>query len=456
MYTKKVTTRSGGRVTGQNCSRIKGLNEFLGHAWRSVPMALLALSAYPVTALGQGLVVGPGIVYGDGTHNGSVHTIAANPGGVAGSPRVGLQFGASAGVGYEVGDVSDIIDSIEEISDVFDKEGLTLEEAQNEIDNVQDLLEQLGRDGRGKLHGKGSVPIVIGQANAGWALAVEIAGEAHVGFSVLDDELRFEPQSQEIQSRTSLYLKGAQIRRLSVAPSFQVAKLGSGRIYMGARVNSYDAEMYKTVIALQDTDKDPGEVISDELDRQVESSTAMGLDLGVIYQASIFRGGLTWLNVNEPEFDFPTIGSGCGQLTDPDQQANCYTAASFSNEIGLRESWQLNEQARAEFAFHDPAQRLILAGSYELNSVLDVSGDEYQWLSLSASYRLPWYLKWIPDLRVGYRANQVGSELSYYSAGLTWLGILTLDAAVSEQTIDYEGDSIPRSAMANLGVQLRF
>nr|WP_274522477.1 conjugal transfer protein TraF [Halorhodospira halochloris] len=407
-------------------------------------------------ASGGGLTVGPNLTYGDGSHPGSVHTVGANPSGIAAAPRVGMQFGASGGVGYEIGDVADIIDTANEITDLLDDDDLSLSDAQEQIERLQDFLVDLGRDGRGKLHIQGTIPLIVGRADAGWAIGLELGGEAHFGFSILDDELRYVSERREVQSKTSAYLKGAEITRIALLPSFQVADWGERGLFVGARVNHYNTEMMRTVIALEDTDQDFGDMVLDEVDRQRESSTAIGIDLGVTYQSSVFKSGLTWLNVNEPTFDFPEVGVNCSQITDEALQTNCYTAQSFGDRIPLEETWTLNEQARAEFALHDPGQRFVLAASYDLNSVRDVSGDEYQWLALSASYRLPWFLSWIPDMRLGYRENQVGSELSYYSAGLTWLGVLNLDAAVSEQTIDHEGDSVPRSAMINLGLQVRF
>lgn len=396
------------------------------------------------------------MVYGDGFHPGSVHTIMANPAGVTASTKVGVQFGANVGAAYEFGDLSNILDNIDDVSNLLDEDSLSLEVAEERINRLQGILNQLGKDGHGKFTATGSVPFVVGKADSGWAVGIELAGDMHAGFSVLDDELRYVAESQEIQSRTSIYLRGAQMLRLSLVPSYRLAEWGEQGLYIGGRISHYNADMYKTVIALEDTERDMAKVIDDDLEQQVNSSTALGFDLGVMYQARIFRGGLTWLNVNQPEFDFPAVGVACGQIADPDLQTNCYTAASFGDRISLQETWKLNEQARAEFALHDPEQRFVFAASYDLNLVRDISGDEYQWLTLSGSYRLPWYLKWIPDLRIGYRQNQVGSELAYYSAGLSWLGVLTLDAAVSAQSIEHDGESMPRSAMANLGLQVRF
>ncbi|BAU57643.2 hypothetical protein HH1059_09490 [Halorhodospira halochloris] len=400
------------------------------------------------------MATGPGLVYGDGTHTGSLHTSLANPAGTPASPRVGVQFGANVGFGYELGDMNQIIDSVDEVMDLLDKEFESFSEAKEGVDALDDVLKQLGEHGRGKLRAGGSVPIVVGRADAGWALGIELGSDFSAGFSVLDDPLRVE--NNEVKTETSLYLKGAQVQRLSLAPGLKVADWDGRNLYVGARVNYYSADMYKTVVPLDGQDGDDFEIVSDELDRQVNSSTALGFDLGAVYQTSYFRGGVTWLNVNEPEFDFPSVGVGCGQIADASQKRNCEAAQYFGDRISLQETWKLNDQARGELALHDPSQRLVLSASYDFNTVRDVSGDEYQWLAMSASYRLPWYLKWIPDMRVGYRENQAGSELSYYSLGLTWLGVLSLDAALSDQTIDHDGDSWPRSAMVNIGLQMRF
>lgn len=410
-------------------------------------------------ALGNGLVVTPGLVVGEGSHAGSVHTIGSNPSGVAASPRVGVQFGlGSVGGGYEVGKVDNLMDEVDALEKDLNKDNLTLTEAEDIINDAERVLERLGKDGWGKLtfHGRPpTMPLIAGSARSGWSVGIDVEAMAHAGFSVLDDDIRFVPATQSLQSRTSAYGKGGMLARASILPSLRIGEWNDRALFFGARLNQYEAELSKTVIALEE-DTEFDESLEDDLRDKTRRTSATGLDLGLTYKASIFTGGVTWLNVNEPSFDYPTIGTDCDAYTDTDLQNNCYTAASFGDRIDLRETWTLNEQMRVEGALHTPGERLRLAFSRELNSVRDMSGDEYQWQTVSAAFRLPWYLGWVPDLRAGYRENLTGTELSYTSVGLTWLGIISLDAAMANETVEIDGDEAPRSGMVNLGLQMRF
>ena len=420
---------------------------------------VMGLWSGAAAALGNGVVVTPGLVVGEGSHAGSVHTIGSNPSGVAASPRVGVQFGlGSVGAGYEVGKVDNLVDEVEALEEDLNKDNLTLTEAETIIDDAERVLARLGEDGWGKLtlHGRPPVmPLIAGSARSGWSVGFDAEATAQAGFRVLDDYIRFVPLSQSLQSRTSVYGKGGRLARVSVLPSFRIGEWSEGDLFFGARLSQYEAELGKTVIALEE-DSEFDEALEDDLKDKTRSTSAAGLDLGLTFKSSFFTAGATWLNVNEPSFDYPTIGTDCDSYTDTNLQNNCYTAASFGDRIDLRETWTLNEQMRLEGAVHTPNERLTVAFSQELNSVRDMSGDEYQWQTLSASFRLPWYLGWVPDLRAGYRQNLVGTELSYTSVGLTWLGILSLDAAMANETIEIDGDEAPRSAMVNLGLQMRF
>jgi hypothetical protein len=57
---------------------------------------------------------------------------------------------------------------------------------------------------------------------------------------------------------------------------------------------------------------------------------------------------------------------------------------------------------------------------------------------------------------VGYRQNQVGSELDMVSAGLSLFRVLNLDVAAATDKIENDGDDVPRSAMVNLSFELYF
>ena len=452
------------------------------------------LASLPVLASSApGLPVGPNLTYGDGSHPISPHTLGSNPAGAAASRRVGVQFGlGSLGAGYEFGDIGVVeqrlIDLVVDNTDVQEGEVDSLFDALDELGDVLDgddvtaagdlsgalleggVMRDLGTHANMKVGGYARAPLMpltIGSAAGGWALELDFDVTGAGGFSIMDDEIRVDTDWQEpVQSNVSAYLQGGYTARASIAPSIRVGEWQDRSLYLGARINHYDTELYRNLIALQGMEDDFDDVVEDELDQRSEQSTEIGLDLGLVYQASIYRAGVTWLNINEPEFDYPDFDRECGGL-DGDARRNCEAARVFAGQnpeeydyrhrnLDLEESWTLNEQVRLDFALHDPGQRMVLALSYDTNSVRDIVGDEYQWLAASAAFQLPWYMAWVPDLRIGYRENQVGSELTYYSAGLTWLGVLSLDVAVADEETEIEEDDVPRSAIGNLSLQMRF
>ncbi len=75
----------------------------------------------------------------------------------------------------------------------------------------------------------------------------------------------------------------------------------------------YNLSLSKQVIGLLNIDEgeELGDVISDDYDGNQVSSTAMGIDLGLIWEADNYHLGFTWRNINEPEFDFGTLGEDC-------------------------------------------------------------------------------------------------------------------------------------------------
>jgi hypothetical protein len=63
----------------------------------------------------------------------------------------------------------------------------------------------------------------------------------------------------------------------------------------------------------------------------------------------------------------------------------------------------------------------------------------------------------LPGVRVGYRQNMAGTELSYASLGLTFLKRLNVDLAVALDTVeDEDGDELPRGGYFSIGYDTAF
>jgi hypothetical protein len=165
--------------------------------------------------------------------------------------------------------------------------------------------------------------------------------------------------------------------------------------------------------------------------------------------------GGTVYNVNEPSLDYPTLGRDCGSLDDAIARNNCATARDvFPNRIGNNETHTMERQIELEAGVFSPDRVWSLSGTYDLSGTPDVLGDEQQWFSVTGAFSGRGW--WVPGLRLGYKVNRAGSELSYYTGGISLFRVINIDAAVSEQTVSADGEEAPRAARVSLGLELFF
>jgi hypothetical protein len=122
------------------------------------------------------------------------------------------------------------------------------------------------------------------------------------------------------------------------------------------------------------------------------------------------------------------------------------------NRISLNETHVMTGQSTIDAAINTENKRWRLAASYDLQSIRDPLGDEYQWASASAAY----VTTWLVGGRVGITKNLVGSELTMANVGLTLLGVVNLDLRYSLDSIEIDGSSAPRAFGINLGFESSF
>lgn len=134
--------------------------------------------------------------------------------------------------------------------------------------------------------------------------------------------------------------------------------------------------------------------------------------------------------------------------------SNCFTALYFAakDQLALNEVYVMTSQSSIDAAINTENKRLRLAASYDLQPVRDPIGDEYQWASLSAAYVSSSFI----GGRIGLSKNQAGSELTMLNAGLSLFGGMNLDVSYSLDTIEADGDTLPRAFGINLGFENSF
>jgi len=244
---------------------------------------------------------------------------------------------------------------------------------------------------------------------------------------------------KELITDTSFYAQTATDLNIGLGYSQSVWESSHGMLVGGVKANLHKITLGRALAKIDDT-TDVDDVISDGLSDDSASSTDVGLDFGVIWVSHYYQTGLTIANLNEPEFDGVPITTN---------------AASDKYGIAAVDLYTMERQATIEAAVSTLDKQVMLGMTYDINSVKDATGDEYQWAAASLSYYGD--SLFFPGIRVGFRQNLAGSKLSYASGGVTILKRFNLDIAVALDTIeDDEGSSTPRSFYVSLGYDTAF
>ncbi|ABM62828.1 conjugal transfer protein TraF [Halorhodospira halophila] len=423
-----------------------------GSASAAAPLAL----ATPV-----GMSAGSALTLGSVSH--PHHAGAGGNPAALGLQRQRFQAGIHAGLAAELGPVDQLIDELDDLQDRLD-DGLSpgdFEDSadfqaavEEEVERLQAFLEDAGRDGYVKATGHAAAPVrmALPWGEGGLSLSVRYSGQSRLG--ILDAPLTadIEDETAELSTNTSLYVKGAVLRELTLGYGQPVWSAGGGRLHAGASLTHYQSDLSKIVVPLQDTE-DVGDTLSDEYDANQERDTAIGANAGVVWEADRYQLGATARNLNKPRLDYPAVGEGCDRL-DGEAQTRCEAAQDFAGRIDLSETWTLDPQMTLEAAAYNEDRTWVLAGSLDLSDVRDPVGDEVQWAAVSVSAAPA--LRLMPEWRFGYRENLAGSELRYVTTGLTLFRTLELDLAYSLDGVEYDDEDYPRSAMLNLGLDVSF
>ncbi|WP_114416405.1 conjugal transfer protein TraF [Marinospirillum perlucidum] len=232
-----------------------------------------------------------------------------------------------------------------------------------------------------------------------------------------------------------------------------------GELEIGTRVNLYSVQTARTFISLQaeanssingsEEEEDTFEKASEDFTDNTEQGVGVGLDLGFLWHANNYQAGITFYNLNEPEFDYPDLSDYLGQ-----EALTALQGLESSGKTQVAESVALTRHAVLEGAVYSSSRNWMLQGSYTLGTATNFVGDEFQTMQIAAGYfPKAW---WAPGLRAGYSQNLVGSELSKVHAGLTLFGLLHLDAAVGLESSSFEGSDIPRYASFSMGLEEKF
>lgn len=370
-----------------------------------------------------------------------------------------LSYLGNAGFYAELGELDNFEQEVDELVDLLEDDNVTLDQAQELSPRFNALLEEMGRVGYVKTAWDLSVPgfpMAMHFDQLGGNVCLELSATVQARGSVLDTDLDFVENKFETES--SLYLKSAVQTHFSVTYSQPVLQYKNnwidGNLIAGAKFKGYRLALSKQVIPFESfEDNDVSDVISDEYDQNQETSTTLGVDVGVLWDGGRYQLGLTIANLVEPTFDYGEIGVNCQQGTSSND--NCSTAANFVSrgELNGREVHRMQAVTTID-ASYALFSNWFVAGSFDLADYNDAVGDDLQWVSVATSY-MP-RSRWIPGARVGYRENLAGQKLSQVTFGSTFFGFLNFDLLYGLEKIEVDDESVPRSLAFNFGFEQKF
>jgi hypothetical protein len=434
------------------------------------PLALIGLltSATGVMASYQAHAPGPLMTYGKTTQPSTILSIGGNP--ASGhallsqgeSHRMG--YFSSLGVDVEIGEVDNFLDDVDELIDELDKDTITINEANAVKAKFDALLPVMGEDAHVTL-GLGVhvpfMPFAIKSDTLGGVLSFDLKAQGLFDIRFLDAPLVIQSSggNTTLETDSAMYVKGGSILTGSLGYSREVwhpTIVEDSTLYAGIQANVYKVSLNKQVLALSNIeDDDVSDAIQDEFEENTVDTTQVGLDVGLLWSMPNAQVGITFANINEPEFDYGDIGTNCGSILDPIRQSNCLVAQNtFAGEISLKETAVMNAQTTVEGALFTENKSWMFAGAADLNSIYDLVGRETQYLSASASYFADSYI--IPSLRFGLSKNLAGSKLTTVGFGTTLFGVMNIDLSASLDTVEIDGTKAPRHFGFNIGFEEKF
>jgi len=404
---------------------------------------------------------------GKTTNPSTILSFTGNPAGgellLSKGESVRMGYFSSLGIDVETGDVDNFIDEIDELQDALDNDNLTLTEANAIKDKFNAILPVMGEDAKVTV-GMGLhvplMPFAIRSDLLGGVLSFDLQAAGLFDISFLDAEVTVDTVNADLATDSSLYVKGGSILTGSIGYSREVWEPTlfdmESKLYAGFQTNVYAVSLNKQVLGLENIleGDEVGDAVRDEFDENTVDTTQVGLDFGLLWALPNGQLGVTFSNINEPEFDYGDIGINCSGVSDQVRQSNCLLAQTFSGEIALKETAVMNAQTTIEGALYTREKTWLLAGAADLNSTFDLVGRESQYVSASASYFSNSYV--IPSLRIGMSQNLVGSELTIVGVGTTLFGMVNLDLSASLDQIEVDGTKVPRQVGFNIGIEEKF
>lgn len=428
----------------------------------------VASSAAPVLASNSTINLGPSMTTGPTSISASIGSGFANPGMlplmIDEDEEVRMSYLPSFGFNVELGAVDNFEDDINDLIDLLE-DSSGVQSPSETLERFNRVLKDIGEEGYIKFNTALNLPFLPVLYRSNWlggTLGFSVDSGAQVAALVLDDSLRIAGFNGKFDTNTALYLKSGIEKKATVSYGRQILANHPmleerGSLYAGVKVKLIQMELSKQVIPLSSLNgKDLSDVISDTYDQNLSKSTNIALDVGVVWDADQYRVGLTLENINSPSFDYGKVGVNCiEQGENSIARDQCETASFFVNrgEISAKESHKKHALMRVD-GLYQITDSWAVSGSYDLAKYNDMTGFDNQWLHLATSFDPN--STFIPAIRLGYKKNLAGSELSSAMLGMTLFKLVSLDFEYGLESVDVDGSSAPRRFGFSLSLEESF
>ena len=417
----------------------------------SAGATFLALSQ-AVTAASSGVNSGSAMTTGPASDHNSIFAASSNPAAssimLKDDENWRINYFPSFAINAELGEVDNFADDLDELIDIIDDPGSTTDSATEVLDRFNGVLVQMGESGYIKTNVQVHLPIVplyFKLSGVEGVFSADLSFNAQIGLRILDDVLSFDAQNTTFATNTAIYLKSGIEQQLSFGYSQPVWSRSGNTLYAGAKLKYINLELSKQTTRLLDLDgAEVQDVIEDEYDKNLESSTNFALDFGVVWDAQWYRAGLTLENLNSPSFSYGAVGQNCITRDEGTIERNsCEVARYFVDEgrLDSREEHTKHALLRADGIVFITDQWSVNT-SLDLAEYDDVVGFQNQWFHLATSYQAKG--RWMPSPRFGYQTNLAGTKLDTLNFGLTFFKTVSFDLEYSTSSADVDGTSTPR------------
>ncbi len=366
------------------------------------------------------------------------------------------------GAGYEVGEIDSLLDELDELIDILEQDNLSAQDALDAKERFDPFLVNAAIDGRIKTFGYASIPVfpMFMRVNGHHTIYADLHVGGSLRATVIDDEIDIVGFNETfaINTDAAVYVKSMGLVSFGLGYASQIWEYQDASIFAGAKANINRFSLAKNIISLAGLEdgEDIGDAIEDDYENNANSSVNIGLDIGVEWVGPRYQLGLTITDINEPDYDYGSLISDCGGLSGISLD-NCIVTqnAISAGRLNGEETYTANAQATLSGGYRMGIEYgILLGGSFDINEKNDPIGDPYQWWHLSATTFFNNF--WVPELRLGYSQNMAGSELGYYSFGLTFFERASLDISWSDEKVEIDDSEAPRSAMLSFSIQSKF